>query len=77
LLPYATLQGFAASGTCIFTLKSDSSNPQASMAALAWVHEYLPQAKQYVHAAGKSGFTLLEDLHETEFWDVAKPKVTK
>lgn len=34
----------------------------------------LPAINHYAHAAGVSGFALLHDLGEEEFWSVVLPK---
>lgn len=77
ILPSADLKRFAQSGVCVVVVKSDSGNANAMQNLLEWAHEHLPYPDQYVHAAGKSGFAMIEDMHDHILWDVAAPKVTE
>jgi NAD(P)-dependent dehydrogenase (short-subunit alcohol dehydrogenase family) len=74
-LPLEALQEFASAGVTVFTISADSGDAKESAAALRWAHEHLPPVQHYAHAAGVSGFAMLDSLSETDFWDVAKPKV--
>ncbi len=69
------LQEFASAGVTVFTVSADSGDAEESAAALRWAHEHLPAVQHYAHAAGVSGFAMLDSLNEADFWDVAKPKV--
>lgn len=75
-LPFELLKQFASLEVTVFTVETDASDADASAAVLRWAHEHLPYVQHYAHAAGISGFAMLDSLTETDFWDVAKPKVT-
>ncbi len=76
ILPSTTLREFGQAGIVVFVIKTNSGNPNSVSAMMAWIHEHLPYPEHYVHAAGKSSFTMLEDLHDSGLWDVAQPKVS-
>ena len=60
-----------------FVVRADASNAAASAAVLRWVAEHLPPVLCYAHAAGVSGFALLQDMSEADLLAVARPKVTR
>ena len=74
-LPLEVLQEFAWAGVTVFTVSADSGDAEESAAALRWAHEHLPAVQHYAHAAGVSGFAMLDNMNEADFWDVAKAKV--
>lgn len=76
-LPLEVLQEFASAGVAVFTIGADSGNAKDSAAVLQWAHEYLPSMQHYAHAAGVSGFAMLDSLSDADFWQIAKPKVGK
>lgn len=75
VLPAAAAQAFAAAGVQVVALSADAANPADMARVLGWVREELPFIQHYAHAAGVSGFDMLQDLQPAAFWQVANTKV--
>jgi NAD(P)-dependent dehydrogenase (short-subunit alcohol dehydrogenase family) len=66
---------FEAAGARVICKAVDAGDAPAMRALLAWMREELPYIQHVAHAAGVSGFAMLQDLKPEEFWEVAAPKV--
>jgi NAD(P)-dependent dehydrogenase (short-subunit alcohol dehydrogenase family) len=59
-LPPEALAVFAAAGVTVFTVAADAGDPTAWASLLGWAHERLPALQHFAHAAGVTGFDLLQ-----------------
>jgi NAD(P)-dependent dehydrogenase (short-subunit alcohol dehydrogenase family) len=69
-------QLFEAQGVRLVVLKADAGASDDMERVLTWVREELPYIQHYAHAAGVSGFDMLQDMTPSAFWQVANAKVT-
>lgn len=69
------LKEFAATGCRVVSLAADAANSEDMSRVLTYVREELPYIQHYTHAAGVSGFKMLQDMETETFWEVANPKV--
>lgn len=69
------LHWFKHRGVDVVVTKADASKASDVRRVLEWVHEELPYIQHYAHAAGVSGFDMLQDTTTDAFWDVANTKV--
>lgn len=60
VLPLEALAGFAAAGVAVFTMAADAGDPATWASLLRWAHERLPALQLFAHAAGVTGFDLLQ-----------------
>ena len=70
-------QHFSAYGAAVHVLKTDAGVASEMQQMLAWVHDNLPPVQQYVHAAGVSGFDMLNSMSSEALLEVCKPKVSQ
>ena len=59
-LTLETLADFAAAGVAVFTVAADAGDPAAWQSLLRWAHERLPAVQHFAHAAGITGFDMLQ-----------------
>jgi KR domain len=59
-LPLETLAALAAAGVTVFTVAADAGDPAAWDSLLKWAHEHLPAVQHFAHAAGVTGFDMLQ-----------------
>lgn len=62
-------------GVNLWVVKADSGVAAEVQAVLLWAHENMPAIEHHAHAAGVSGFDMLQDMSHEEFWAVCQPKV--
>jgi hypothetical protein len=74
-IPPEAAAEFAAAGAEVVCLQADASDANDVARVLARAREELPYIQHYAHAAGVSGFDLLQDLTPAAFWAVADAKV--
>ena len=75
-LPAEALAYLAATGCTVLVLKADSADAAAMARVLAWAAEELPHIEHFAHAAGVSGFALLQDMSLPDFQAVVDVKVS-
>lgn len=66
---------FALAGCRVVILAADAANSKDMSRVMTYVREELPSIQHYAHAAGVSGFNMLQDMETKTFWDVANAKV--
>jgi acyl transferase domain-containing protein/short-subunit dehydrogenase/acyl carrier protein len=66
---------FALTGCRVVTLAADAANSKDMSRVMTYVREELPYIQHYAHAAGVSGFNMLQDMEVETFWEVANAKV--
>lgn len=74
-LPADALAELAAAGCTMLAVQADSSDAAAVQRVLDWAREELPHIQHFAHAAGVSGFALLQDVGLQEFLSVTDVKV--
>ena len=74
-LPASVSCEFAAAGCRVVVLKADASNEEDMKRVITHIRENLPHIQHYAHAAGGSGFEMLQDITPEAFWNVANTKV--
>lgn len=55
-----TLAEFSAAGVAVFSVAADAGDPKAWRGVLKWAHERLPAVQHFAHAAGVTGFDMLQ-----------------
>lgn len=70
-----SLAALAAGGCTVLAVKADSADAAAMARVLAWAQEELPHIEHFAHAAGVSGFALLQDISLPDFQAVVDVKV--
>lgn len=74
-LPASVTCEFTAAGCRVVVLKADAADQEDMARVLTHVRENLPHIQHYAHAAGVSGFDMLQDIQADAFWNVANAKV--
>ena len=74
-LPADGLSDLAATGCTVLAVKADSADAAAMARLLAWAADELPHVEHFAHAAGVTGFALLQDMSQAEFQAVVDVKV--
>jgi hypothetical protein len=74
-LPASALAELAAAGCTVLAVKADSADAATMQRVLDWAREELPHIQHFAHAAGVSGFAMLQDMSSAEFSAVADVKV--
>lgn len=75
-LPLDTLREFAEQGVALWVVRCNASSPTAMRQLWCWVHEHLPAVQHFGHAAGRSGFDMLQDMPASELSDITLAKVS-
>lgn len=70
-----SLAVLAAGGCTVMAVPADSADAAAMARVLAWAQEELPHIEHFAHAAGVSGFALLQDMSLPDFRAVVDVKV--
>ena len=76
-LPIEALAELASAECTVLAIKADSSDVAAVQRVLSWAHEELPCLHHFAHAAGLSGFALLQDIELEGFLSVTDVKVSR
>ena len=74
-LPPDALAELAVAGCTVLAVKADSADAASMQRVLDWAREELPHIQHFAHAAGVSGFAMLQDMSAAEFSAVAAVKV--
>ena len=74
-LPIEVLKEFADQGVAMWVVRCNASSPAAMRHLWSWVHEHLPAVQHFGHAAGRSGFNMLQDMPADELRDICLAKV--
>ena len=75
-LPLDTLREFAEQDVALWVVRCDASSPAAMQQLWIWVHENLPAVQHFGHAAGRSGFDMLQDMPAAELSNITLAKVS-
>ena len=74
-LPGEVSKEFAAFGCRVVAFKADASHAEDMARVMTHLREQMPHIQHYAHAAGVSGFDMLQDIESKAFWNVADAKV--
>ena len=74
-LPEEVSREFTSHGCRVVALKADAADAANMAQIMSSLREELPYIQHYAHAAGVSGFDMLQDMGVEQFWTVADAKV--
>ena len=74
-LNHGELAKFASLGVVVYAIQCQSADAHACAFVLKWAHETLACVHHYVHAAGVSNFSLMQDMSNFNFNTTCGPKV--